>query len=161
VSTKSILKSQYRASVQMLRKTVVNCSESLWNDDKYQNRFWQIAFHAVFYTHFYLHATEDDFVPWGKHKDSLVSLGEYSGEEAYTKAEILEYLDTLDEKLDDLVDALQLEAESGFNWLPFSKLELQLYNIRHMQLHTGELCERLGRAGEIEIPWVGMAAPQE
>jgi hypothetical protein len=53
---------------------------------------------------------------------------------------------------------MDLEAESGFYWLPFDKLELQFYNIRHVQQHTGELCERLGAQGEIEVDWVGMKA---
>ena len=45
--------------------------------------------------------------------------------------------------------------ESGFSWLPFGKLELQFYSIRHVQHHTGELCERLGTTGDIEVGWVG------
>jgi hypothetical protein len=36
------------------------------------------------------------------------------------------------------------------------KLELQFYTIRHLQQHTGELCERLGTEAGIEIGWVGM-----
>jgi len=54
------------------------------------------------------------------------------------------------------VAAMDLQAESGFHWLPFNKLELQVYNIRHLQQHTGELCERLGAHGEIEVAWVAM-----
>jgi hypothetical protein len=48
-----------------------------------------------------------------------------------------------------------LEAQSGFYWLPFGKLELQFYNVRHIQQHTGELCERLGATGDIEVEWIG------
>ncbi|QRN82842.1 hypothetical protein JR338_10520 [Chloroflexota bacterium] len=54
------------------------------------------------------------------------------------------------------VGALDHAAESGFHWLPFNKLELQFYNIRHVQQHTGELCERFGAHGEVEVGWVGM-----
>ena len=50
---------------------------------------------------------------------------------------------------------MDLEAQSGFYWLPFGKLELQFYNIRHTQQHTGELCERLGATGDIEVAWIG------
>jgi hypothetical protein len=50
---------------------------------------------------------------------------------------------------------MDLEAQSGFYWLPFGKLELQFYNIRHIQQHTGELCERVGAIGDIEVEWVG------
>ena len=54
------------------------------------------------------------------------------------------------------VDALDLESKSGFDWLPINKLELQFYNIRHIQQHTGELCERLGVVEDIDVGWVGM-----
>ena len=53
------------------------------------------------------------------------------------------------------MDALDLEAESGFYWLPFNKLELQFYNIRHLTLHTGELAERLWAVAGEETRWVG------
>ena len=156
METKEVLKSQYRASVQMLRSAVECCPDSLWNDEGYKNPFWHIAFHAIFYTHFYLHATEKDFIPWEKHKRGLVSLGDDPGNEKYTKEEILEYIDYFGGRLDELVDQLNLEATSGFYWLPFDKLQLQLYNIRHIQHHTGEMCERLGKEGEFEVAWVGM-----
>jgi hypothetical protein len=68
---------------------------------------------------------------------------------------VLEFLDYLSERVDGLVDALDLEAESGFYWLPFNKLELQFYNIRHLMLHTGELAERLWAVAGEETRWVG------
>ena len=55
----------------------------------------------------------------------------------------------------DTVAALDLDAESGFSWLPMGKLELQFYNIRHLQQHTGELCDRLGIQAGIDVDWVG------
>ena len=42
------------------------------------------------------------------------------------------------------VSQLNLEAASGFDWLPFSELELQFYTIRHIQQHTGECGYSLG-----------------
>jgi hypothetical protein len=156
VKTKEILKSQYRASIQMLKDAVENCPDSLWNNEAYTNPFWHVVFHAIFYTHFYLHATQDNFIPWEKHKDELVSLEDDPGDEIYTKEEIIDYIAYFERKIDELVDDLDLEAGSGFYWLPFNKLELQLYNIRHIQHHTGELSERLGKFGDIEVGWVGM-----
>jgi len=43
----------------------------------------------------------------------------------------------------------------GFHWRSFGKLELQFYNIRQIMQHTGELCERLGAHGEVEVGWLG------
>ena len=36
----------------------------------------------------------------------------------------------------------------------FSVLELHLYNLRHIQQHTGELYERLGASGLADLGWV-------
>lgn len=74
----------------------------------------------------------------------------------YSQAALLEYLAHVLTQMEAQVDALAMDAESGFDWLPFNKLELQFNNIRHIQQHTGELCERLGAHGEVEVDWVGM-----
>ena len=98
--------------------------------------------------------------PWEKHKNGYVSL-ESSGErseleEPFSKDEILTYHELCREQVEERVASLDLEAESGFYWLPFDKLELQIYSIRHIQQHTGELFERLGADGGDELPWIGM-----
>jgi hypothetical protein len=71
------------------------------------------------------------------------------------KEEILEYFEVCREQVEAQVPALDLEAPSGFEWIPFNKLELQFYTIRHIPHHTGELCERLGASGNVEVPWIG------
>jgi hypothetical protein len=69
---------------------------------------------------------------------------------------MLEYLAFCQRQVDERVPQVDLEAASGFDWLPFNKFELQLYTIRHIQQHTGELMERLGTRAGAEIRWVGM-----
>ena len=77
--------------------------------------------------------------------------------EPYSKAEVLEYLGFCQGQVALILPELNLESdESGFSWLPFNKLELQFYNIRHLQQHIGELCERLGTKARIDVDWVGM-----
>jgi hypothetical protein len=41
----------------------------------------------------------------------------------YSKADILNYHQLCLDSMEAQVDALDLEAESGFYWLPFDKLE--------------------------------------
>ncbi|HEY6041259.1 MAG TPA: hypothetical protein VIX58_03940, partial [Anaerolineae bacterium] len=74
----------------------------------------------------------------------------------YDKNAILEYLDLCRRQVAERVPQLDPDANSGFYWLPMSKLELQIYTIRHIQQHTGELMERLGARAGIEIDWVGV-----
>ena len=76
--------------------------------------------------------------------------------EPYSKEDVLAYLAFVRTQVRERVPALDLEGPSGFDWLPFGKLELQLYTIRHLQQHNGELYERLGRAG-IDLAWIDSA----
>lgn len=152
MSIQNIIQSQYLASLEMLLGAVNQCPDSLWADRNYQNRFWQVAYHALFYAHLYLQPNEAAFVPWAKHRNGYNRM-EKAGE-PYTKVEILEYFEICRKQVLEQVPNLQLDAPSGFDWLPFSKLELQFYTIRHIQQHCGELCERLGVAANIDVDWV-------
>ena len=154
---KAVIKSQYRASLAMLRQAVEQCPESLWSDESYINPFWRVAYHTLIYTHFYLGQNEEAFVPWEKHREGMQLLGASAPVAApYSREEMLSYLADCLAQVELQVDTMDLSARSGFDWLPFNKLALQFYNIRHVQQHTGELSERLGAHGEIEVRWVGM-----
>lgn len=159
----TVIQSQYHASLDMLAQTIEKCPEAIWDRTEDKNKSWQLAYHTLFYVHLYLSANEDEFTPWEKHRPEYYNMNtsaETGNEEPkidtpYTKAEILEYLKFLQGKIDEMVSEIDLHAESGFHWLPFSKLELQFYNIRHLMQHTGELGERLGYAEKIKIDWIG------
>lgn len=156
MDTKFEIQSQFLATLEMLKMAVEQCPDEIWADPKPKNKFWHITFHSLFFTHFYLSSTEGDFVAWEKHRD-LVGLAPTDDWESiipFTKAEMLEYLAFCQKQVREKVAVSTLEAESGFHWLPFNTLEKHLYNIRHTQLHTGELYERLGQAG-IDLQWVG------
>jgi hypothetical protein len=154
--------SQYRAALAMLRQAGEGCPDALWNDPADRNGFWHIAYHALFYTHLYIQVDESLFRPWDHHRHdySSLDLTDFSPEQLplipYTKAEVLAYLTLVEEEIATILPALDLAApESGFHWLPFGKLELQFYNIRHLSGHTGELCERLYSRARGEVNWVG------
>jgi hypothetical protein len=157
MDTKAVLQSQFLATLEMLKMAIEQCPDEMWVDPQPKNKFWHIAFHSLFFTHFYLHPTEDDYVPWEKHRQEVVSLqpsDDPDPVEPYAKDEVLEFLAFCQQQVREKVAASDLEAKSGFNWLPFTALEKHLYNIRHTQLHVGELCERLGQAG-IDVGWIG------
>ena len=163
MTTRDIIKSQYRASLQMIGEAIAECSDALWDDPAYKNRFWHIAYHALFYTHLYLQDSGKEFVPWSKHRKEYEFLGpvpwpphnEPNIGDPYTKEDVLEYLDVCRNEVEEKVSSLDLGAASGFDWLPFGKLELQFYNIRHLQLHIGQLVDRLRNVQAVGIGWVG------
>ncbi len=164
ISYTDVIRSQYHAALEMLRQAVEKCPEALWDDPVDKAAFWHVAYHALFYTNLYLSETEATFAPWPRYRETYNLLAPapwppYPGPEItekYTPADILEYAAFCDEQVDALIPALDLEAASGFEWLPMSKLELQIYSIRHLQQHTGELMERLGSRAGVDVDWVGM-----
>jgi len=148
--------SQYRASLAMLRQAIELCPEDLWRDTQYRNRYWHIAYHTLFYAHLYVNASEAEFVPWSKHRAECRMLGgEIEGIEAYSKSELLEYLLICLAEIEDNVPKVALDGPSGFDWLPFSRLEAHIYNIGHIHQHTGQLGERLRTVCDVGIKWVG------
>jgi len=145
----------------MLRKAIELCPEDLWLAGS-PNRFWHIAYHALFYTHFYLAPSDVDFVAWPYHRAEYNYLGEVPSrpgykpqiDQPYTQAELLEYHAICLLEVEKQLATLDPESPSGFFWLPFNKLELQFYNLRHLAHHTGQLAERLRTHANIGLPWV-------
>ncbi len=146
-----IIRSQFLATLEMLQQAVEKCPDTLWDNPADKNKFWHVAYHALFYTHLYLQPTEQDFRPWAKQRKAHdLSLPA----DPYSKEDVLEYLALCQQQVIEQVPQLDLDAESGFYWLPFSKAELQIYNIRHLQQHAGELMERLGSRAGLDVDWV-------
>lgn len=160
----AIIRSQYMATLAMLQQAVENCPDSLWNHPDDKAKFWHVAYHSLFYTHLYLANTAADFKPWAHHRTDYQYMGPIPWDnhrlpqmgEPYQKAEILEYITFCRQQIDQLASTLDLAAPAGFDWLPMNKFELQIYNIRHLQQHVGELMERLGSRADISVNWVGM-----
>ena len=159
----AVIVSQYRASLAMLRAPIERCPEDLWASETHENRFWQIAYHALFYTHLYLSPGEESFEPWELYRPEYESLGPlpyppYALPEIgdpYTQAEILDYQALVEGMVVKRVGAAPLEGPSGFPWLAFDRLELHLYNVRHIQHHAGQLVDRVRHARGGSFGWVG------
>ncbi len=164
---RKILKHQYHATLAMLRETIERCPDDVWFSDEQKNSIWQIAYHALFFTHVYLQPSEAAFRPWEHHQGNVQNEDAFAIEEdpksrlpllpkPYMKSVVLEYWNFCDQMIDRAIDALDLQSpESGFHWYKFSKLEHQIMNIRHIEHHTAQLADRLRASHGIAIRWVG------
>jgi uncharacterized damage-inducible protein DinB len=153
--------SQYKAAVHMLENSINNCPESLWNDDSYKNIYWQIVYHTLHYTNFYLAKSQDSFVPWGKHIENWhrfenINFDRKRGATAfqYSKSELLDYVYELIGAVENQITEKSLYEQTGFEWLKMNRLELHLYNLRHLQHHTGQLTERLQQCNAGKSDWI-------
>ena len=158
-----IVVAQYDAALDMLRQTIAKCPDSVWFAAPDKNPYWRVAYHALFYAHLYAQPTVQDFTPWAKHRAEYANLklatrpshNPPTVDEPYTQTDMLEYLDLCRQEVRRCMIGSDWEGASGFDWLPFSKLELQFYSIRHIQQHVGELSGALMAATGIEVNWVG------
>jgi hypothetical protein len=168
---RAALKSQYHAGLRMLRLAIEACPDDLWAKDAHRNAFWLVAYHVLFYTHFYLEPHADDFRPWERHRPEVQYMSRAApggaGEEGagragderfepYSKRDLLEYWEACDARVDAAVDALDLTSpESGFYWYAMSKVEHQMLNLRHLGHHAGQLYDRVRSATGRGVDWVG------
>ena len=160
---KAAFKSQYHASLAMLRETIEVCPDDLWTERDTPRSYWRIAYHTLFYTHWYLERTSTDFERWEFDREHAASTWAdpwtpdnrpAHAYPPYTKGQILDYLGLVDALVDSKVDAIDLDSpESGFHWYPMSKFEHQLVNLKHIQHHVGQLAELLMERG-IETDWI-------
>jgi hypothetical protein len=162
-----MLRSQYHAALAMLREPIERCPDDLWYDDRPTNAFWQVAYHALYFTHLYLQPDEAAFRPWEGHQGEVQHPDGIAGPadpqsalplipEPYPKRDVLAYWELCDGMVDAWLEALDLTLpESGFSWYSIPKLEHQMVNLRHIQHHAAQLADRLRAATGTGVRWVG------
>ena len=157
----SALKSQYHAALKTLREAIDKCPDPMWNDPADGAvPFWRVAYHALFFAHFYLQQDRRHFKPWarahvGAHWEDLDGPRPSAG---FTRCDLLEYWQVCDGMIDAGIDALDLSApQCGFPWYQMGTLEHQIVNIRHIQHHAAILSSRLRRETGSAVGWIGRA----
>lgn len=159
----AVLESQYGAALAMLEESIRACPPAAWDDPAHKNRCWRIAYHALFYTDFYLSESEGRFTPWERAQPEANFLGplpwpphrDPKPVKPYAPDDLQSYAEKIRGSLSDRIRSLPLDGPSGFPWLPFSRLELHIYNIRHIQHHAGQMIERLRGSIGIGVGWIG------
>lgn len=157
------LASQYRASLEMLRSAIEKTPEAQWNNEDCDNPNWQLAYHVLWSVKFYLGANPESYVPWSNAIEGAESLGGSQDWENpdpgvridgfHTKNELLSFIVSVEKSLKNAIEQLPLHENSGFEWYPYSRLELHINTIRHIQHHTAQITERLKGKGISDFPW--------
>lgn len=164
MDVRQALISQYLAALEMLKQSIEACPAELWFDPKDTNKFSQVAYHALYWTHAYLQENNAAFQPDPRHRDDYRLAGGDQPEphQIASKELVLDYLAFCQQESARKIATLDLDAASGFEWLALNKYEHLLYNLRHIMYHVGELDFRLGASVGIEMDWVdsGELAPK-
>ncbi|MWV43391.1 hypothetical protein GRF59_07070 [Paenibacillus sp. HJL G12] len=159
---KKTIISQMLSSLNMLQDAIHNCPNELWDHQEHENKYWHIVYHALFFTHLYLGPNANEFPKWKKARNEYQFMGPVPWpphhtpkiDEKYSKEDLNEYLELIRQEVPIRINQDDLDANSGFDWLPFSRMELHLHSIRHIQHHTGQLIERLRNFGIKRNRWI-------
>lgn len=158
---KQILIGQFEAALCMLNQCIAACPPDYWESKIANGTFRWVAYPTLFFTDLYLSPSEHEF--------ELRDLHERGGDErgpdlnpGLSQEEALAYVSICRQKLHDSLAAEtpeSLEGESGFSYRRFTRGELYIYNLRHIQHHTGQLSAFLRRIDNRKLakealPWV-------
>lgn len=160
---KKILLGQYEAGLSMLNECMEVCAPSQWEGIIGKYPFWQVAYHVLCFTDYYLSPHEGAFELRAIHPKGMDELNEEYPSRRFEKTELIEYAWFCREKAGASIareTQESLEGPSGFARRTFSRGELHIYNIRHIQHHTGQLSAYLRRIEDVNqdpqtLRWVG------
>jgi DinB superfamily len=161
VPWKTIVWSQFGASIDTLEDMLSACPEALWRERLWENtsarpeyaEVWYRVYHALFWLDLYLTGAEEGFVPPAPFE--LIEMEENQlPERVYTKDELQAYLEYGRQKCEATIEALTDETaqrQCQFAWGTVSFAELLLYNLRHVQEIAAQLSLFLGQKG-VSVP---------
>lgn len=161
---RKLLIDQYEASLCMLSRCAEQCPDELWNAPVARFPFSQVLFHTLIFTDLYLRGDEDSFRLQPFHLANEALFGDYEQlqdvepQTVYTREEIALYLNFCRQKVTDVLASAgeaELVAPAGFARRNFTRAELHVYNIRHIQHHAAQLILRLRLDSNVDIDWVG------
>ena len=150
---KAILWKQFGASIDMLESSILVCPDSFWD----KKDFWYSVYHTIFWIDYYSSTDPDTFSPPEPFTLSELDPKGISPERVYLKKELLEYLEYSGNKVFFLIDGLN-EETSKERFITkrknYNRIEMILYNMRHVQHHVGQLNFLLRQNEDVAGQWV-------
>ena len=152
---KKLIVNQYEAAFCTLNMCMERCPDAAWNRPVHKHLFCQVVFHTLFYADYYLGENEAAFRRQPYHLANEKFFADYEElrdcqpQALYDKAGIRSYMKHCRAKASAALaaeTASSLSAPCSFARREFSRTELHIYNIRHIQHHTGQLSAYLRRA---------------
>lgn len=139
---KTILAGQFEAVLCMLGECIGKCPPEHWDRPIANHTFRQVAYHTLFFVDLYLSRDEGSFELRDLHQRGGDERSPTAVSAGLSKDETLAYLAFCRQKAREAFSSETIESlqgKSGFTWQPFSRGELHLSNLRHLQHHTGQL----------------------
>ena len=160
---KEVIAKQFEAALCTLDTCLDRCPEDVWEAAVGKITFNQLAFHTIFSVDYYLGADAEAQLEQAFHRGNKSFFGDYEELDfgapvsVYEKNALRKYVKYCRSKASEVLaseTAESLKAPCGFKW-DVSRAELYMFNIRHIQHHSGQLSMRLRMDAGEGIPWIG------
>jgi hypothetical protein len=154
---------QIKSALCTLSHCISSCPETEWNESHGDYPFSQVVFHTLFFTDYYLERDEFTFKEQAFHRENVEFFRDYEELQwkipvnLYERRKCEEYLKFCIGKCEATLqadDPKTLQGPSGFSRKPFSRAELYINLIRHVQHHAAQLGLRLQKITGNELPWI-------
>ena len=156
---------QFGAAIDMLGDAINLCPDHLWTlvlwkdpDDERYGQFWFVAYHTLFWLDLHLTGTMEGFTPPSPFIRGVLP------EQPYTKDQIIAYLALCRDKCQSTLAGLtdeRAQQRCVYDWMELSFLELQMYNMRHVQEHAAQLSLVLGQHAVMGFDWIASARSKD
>ncbi len=155
------------AAFEMLSNAIKNADDGVWDNQLDERRFWNIAYHTIYFCDIYL----SDFDPDIENVEEQYRVPAYlkNWEKAYDFDEIHEPAipkEVLQKFLEETRSKLRSRFANGIvenqigeratSWLKMSKGTVLLYNMRHIMQHIGHLNDILRKHGVATSRWLAL-----
>jgi hypothetical protein len=165
-TVKTLLVNQYEAALSMLKAAVDTCPDAAWDAPVANHRFSQVVFHTLYITDFYLERDDEgSFLRQPFHLQLAPLFADLPPDHepfedpaprSYDKAPLLTYLEFCRRKVTEVMateteETLSAAVGFGGEW---SRAELHVHNIRHIQHHAAQLGLRLRLDTGAGVEWV-------
>ncbi|GAA4445345.1 hypothetical protein [Novipirellula rosea] len=160
---RQLIANQYEASLCTLMHCAEECPDSHWNVLVARYPFSQVIFHTLFFADYYLGNDAESFRLQTFHTENRDLFSDYEQlkdqepKSVYSREQIEMYGKFCRDKASATIaeEAEQtLCSEACFARRNFSRAELHVYNIRHIQHHAPQLILRLRIDTKVDIPWI-------
>lgn len=160
------LRGQFRAALSTLEQSIERSDAETWAAAHPDQPINRVIFHALIFTDLYLDWGMDVFREQAFHTANPGLFQDYEELEHveprnfYAQHDCRAYLVFCRQKVDAVLGAESmdlLQGDCGFPRRKLSRLELHVYNIRHIQHHAAQLGLRFQLAGGYPLDWVGKA----
>jgi len=158
---KEAIAGQFEAAFAMFTQCIDACPAEQWDASIAKYPLWHVAYHTLCFVDLYLSPGEKAWQPrtgtGGFHPLGWTELDEEYPSRRFTKDELLAYAALLAPMIRSTIEGEtpeRLAGESGFSRLPFSRAELHIYALRHVQHHAGQMGAKLRTLGIDQLNWV-------